>query len=137
MGRGLGWLQREVLATLDEAKGTPLRYAGSRATALDGAPGRVAVHGYVTNLPDGVYDLRASLQFLARQHGKAHTDTLGRSSGVSDKFIEATFRISFYRAVRSLIRRGILHWCNHRGQTSLSGPYPGREGRLVCRGDTG
>ncbi len=136
MSRGLGWLQREILATLDEAKATPLRYAGGRSMPYHGGPGRVAVRGFEVELPTSVYDLRASMQFLARRHGKTYHNILGATSVyASREVIDDCFRISFYRAARSLIRRGLLLWCNYRGEVQWAGFSMGREGRFVCLAD--
>ena len=137
MSRGLGWMQREVLATLDAAEAAPLRYDRGRAMPPAGMPGRVVLQGEEVDLPDGVYDLRASVQFLARRHGQASGRPQGRSPYAAPARIHEDFRISFYRAARSLIRRGHLQWCSHRGQVLRSSPAKGEEGRFVCRVESG
>lgn len=133
MSRGLGWMQREILASLDEAKASPLQYAGGRSPSRHGKPGRVSVNGSEVDLPESVYDLRASVQFLAKRHGKSYTNASPMSVYASSQFIESGFRISFYRAARSLIQRGHLQWCSTRGEAKWTGYYQGGEGRFVCR----
>jgi hypothetical protein len=73
-------------------------------------------------LDDGVYDLRATMRWLAivrnrhlkRGHGPAwkNPDRSANESGSSYWFISSAFRISFYRAARSLIDCGMLIACD-------------------------
>jgi hypothetical protein len=88
VSRGLGWLQRAILATLEEV-----------------GPARSAASGTARTLPPGVYDLHHSRRLLAARHGK----TAGR-------LIDETFRTSFSRAVHRLVARGALLGCDGDGQ---------------------
>ena len=68
-------------------------------------------------LDEGVYDLRATLRYLAIQFKKKEpaawvnrdrTSNLARVIG----YVDTTFRISFYRAVRNLVERRLLIRCD-------------------------
>lgn len=90
MSRGLGWMQREILATLDDAKAAPVKHSLGRGIGSLGRPGRVNVQGETVDLPDGVYDLRASVWVLAERHGKTHPDSLGGAGACSDSIAQAS-----------------------------------------------
>jgi hypothetical protein len=132
MSRGRGWVQQEILATLDDAKAAPLHYRGGRAhftngvrvAALEAGPGWVITDGANVDLPDGVYDLRASCRFLAERHGKTHKVT--SITRYPDSSIDPAFQVSFSRAAKSLIERGDLLWCDHQGRVVV-----GHEARLA------
>ena len=109
MGRGLGPMQREILDTLDEARQAPLRVDGYGyvAPGLGREPGTVSVSGLppyhtsrVLPLPDEVYDLRASLHFLAARHDQF--------ASPNRHDIDRAFAARFSRAARSLVDRGAL-----------------------------
>jgi hypothetical protein len=132
MTREIGWLQREILETLEDAKAAPVWYKGGRAhvpyadrPGIDWEPGWVMAGGSSVRLPDRVYDLRASCRFLAERHGKTHTS---REERHPPTWVDTAFQASFSRAVRTLVRRGALQWCDHRGQ-----PVEPWEVRLVER----
>jgi hypothetical protein len=115
MGRGLGRLQREILATLDDAKREVVYYRGSARQrpvynqvcgwlmAERNEPGWVSGPDGPVLLPDDVYDLRASMRYLAQKHGALE----GLFSAEHD-FVTPSFQASFSRAVRALVRRGLL-----------------------------
>jgi hypothetical protein len=115
MSRGLGRLQRDIIATLDEAKVALPRYLGGRAAEraewsqwfrqrypnhaeYPAGPGWVIAHGREVRLADGIYDLRASLAYLAR-----------RDNQISHcSYVRGAYQAGFSRAVRGLVRRGLL-----------------------------
>ena len=91
MSSGIGWLQREILETLDDAKSSGVHYQGGNHFWMK--PGSVVSRGREWQMPADVYDLRASLKFLAKKHGAiTHCD-----------FVAEAFRCAFSRAVRRLI----------------------------------
>jgi hypothetical protein len=98
---GLGRLQKEILNTLEAAKVEMSPYCGGASWGILSAPfyqpGWVKHLGAVVQLADGLYDLRASLRFLARSRGQMY------SSCVYNRF-----KASFSRAVRLLFARGLL-----------------------------
>jgi hypothetical protein len=96
MSRGLGKLQREILATLPIAQGAVGEYRGGYWKWK----GWVTSGGCSLKLADGVYDLRAVLRVLAMARGEMETRGL--------PYIRTGFRVSFNRAVASLIQRGEL-----------------------------
>ena len=123
MSRGLGWLQREILDTLDEARAAKPVYRGGtsagremfrdwlKASAgdrnddvdFDAGPGWVVTYSTELQLPEGVYDLRASCAFLATRHDATY----------AGRYLRGSFQASFSRAVRGLVQRGHLQWVDH------------------------
>lgn len=106
MSRGIGTLQRKILATLEEAKRDTWHYPGSyreenwsnSPTWRWDRPGWVTYRGARFRLADEVYDLRASLVYLAeREGGYSHA-----------RFVAPTFQAAFSRAVKGLCERGFL-----------------------------
>jgi hypothetical protein len=95
MGKKLGTLEERLLRTLEQAKWKCMGYSGSASDPKEPPPycrpGWVWHFGTRAQLADGVYDLRASFTFLAKERAN-------RNSA----------RASLSRAVNSLIRRGIL-----------------------------
>jgi hypothetical protein len=95
MGKKLGTLQRRLLRTLEHAKRKSLGYSGSASDPKVPppycSPGWVWHFGTRAQLAEGVYDLRASFAFLAKE--SANRDSA---------------RASLSRAVNSLIRYGIV-----------------------------
>lgn len=126
MSRGLGWLQREILDTLDAAKAMRCRVEGGMVVhkGLGAGQGRITRQGYTIILPDGVYDLRASLRFLAERHDQ--TFARGRS-------IDGSFAASFSRAATTLMARELLVWCSEYGTMPLPSwsPYTRPQRRFV------
>ncbi len=115
MSRGLGKMQREILDTLEEAKQEMFRYHGSARLepiyiepggrfkegfwfTEKSEPGWVRSGGRVWQLPDDVYDLRASLKYLALRHSAVYAAS----------YVESAFQASFSRAVKGLVCRGLL-----------------------------
>jgi hypothetical protein len=98
VSRGLGTLQREILATLDAAKAEPFPYPGG----VSGPNGYAVSHGRVLVLPEDVFDLRASSRFLAKRHDAVIRARTGRET------VSPSFTASFSRAVRGLLARGAL-----------------------------
>lgn len=114
MGRGLGALQREVLETLDEAKATITSYHGGLSWKYgwkcnwdgdrfvwkqENVPGWVACWGHEVRLAEDVYDLRASMLYIARKRGATYC---------RGAYVKPSFQSSFCRAVRGLVKRGLL-----------------------------
>jgi hypothetical protein len=114
MSRGLGLMQRTVLECLAPAKAAHARgelvYEGSNR-AINGLDRMydsvyvptVTYRGKQWTLADEIYDLRAVLKYCAITDRKAYQIDTGTWEVYSE------YRIAFYRAVRSLIRRGELH----------------------------
>jgi len=109
MSRGLGWLQKEILATLDEAKGAAAKkvghyYRGDDTEAQhDGRPWRwslpgwVYCHGAHVRLADDVYDLRCSRAHLAQMH-----------RALDYGYVTNAFTAAVSRACAGLVFRGHL-----------------------------
>ena len=111
MSRGLGIIQRGILATLADARAAAPSYPGSGTSrpglpaALQGTPaaeGWIWVGKSLLHLAPGVYDLRGTLAYWVARSGRRRCrwTAQGRLSNP----LEATFS----RAVRSLVRRGHL-----------------------------
>ncbi len=98
MSRGLGKLQREILATLDEARERQTIYAGSDSYP-GGEIGWVKTYGAVVQIAPHVYDLRASARYLALRQ----PDCLG--GGYTRATVKNVFAAAFSRAVASLVCR--------------------------------
>jgi len=106
MSRGLGHLQVEIIETLDQAKNEMVIYSGGAGVnryGLTGSkwekPGWVYYKGAVVRLADGVYDLRASLKYLAQRHDRTYC---------RGAYVESSFAAAFSRATKSLLKRGQL-----------------------------
>jgi hypothetical protein len=100
MSRGLGALQREILATLEAARYYQTSYRGGDVDDY----GWVRYHSREFRLPDDVYDMRQSLAYIASAHGKVsqHYTTVG---GVG---VDSAFQASFSRALKGLHAGGYL-----------------------------
>lgn len=107
MSRGLGHLQRDILATLDTAKEAattatgPYRGYGGEARSTPwrwNRPGWVRYWGHCVQLASDVYDLAASSKYLARQ---------SRALGYAKETLPA-FSAAFSRAVKGLVQRDRL-----------------------------
>ena len=110
MSRGLGWLQRDILATLEDAKRAPwgqegfneyMGYGGEWSEQPSPTwrwmrPGWVRYRGACVRLSDGWYDLRASDVYLCRKHRRFDYD---------DRSASPAWRAAFSRAVASLVQR--------------------------------
>jgi hypothetical protein len=79
MSRGLGWLQREILETLDKAR-----------------PGV-----YYEQL--GIYDVGRTKVHLAKKLGR-----MGWNDHAHQPCVQPAFQASFSRAMRTLVDRGLL-----------------------------
>lgn len=111
MSRGLGKLQREIIATLEEAKQTMVSYHGSAwypGVVPFCEPGWVYYKGTIVQLREDVYDIRASFKFLASRH--------------RERFHESVFQASFSRAVKGLVTRRILEVLNRQVPIINYGP---------------
>lgn len=118
MSRGLGRVQRDILATLDTAKQAAPFYKGGTGRGAwwvrDWQPGIVGHWGREARLPDGVYDLRCSLRYLLirdgllpdQQHPPSWTTNPDPENPDSRAY--ERYRVAFSRAVRSLVARGLL-----------------------------
>ena len=129
MSRGLGRLQREILDTLDEAKANVTRYHGSSWRG----PGWVHARGIDVPLPDHVYDLRASVRYLAGRHGAVYG--AGRDGYGLTGYVDTAFAAGFSRAAAGLVVRGDLVACDAFGQPTVSDPWRRRQRRFVRRAD--
>jgi hypothetical protein len=110
MSRGLGWLQREILATLEDAKRAPWGNKGFNAYVGYGGewseqpsktwrwmrPGWVRYRGACVRLHEGWYDLQASEVYLARKHQRLD---------YNDRSLSPAWRAAFSRAVAGLVHR--------------------------------
>lgn len=97
MSKGLGKLRKEILDTLIEAKNKIGPYKCKDFT-LDGYnydPELIKIRGIWVKLADNIFDLRASLNYLAKKHN--------RFCGC---YIDSSLIVSFSRAVKSLVKRG-------------------------------
>lgn len=104
MSRGLGKLQLEILATLDDAKWKQDSYSGSGMSLVSGLrdvrwhhPGWITRGRWLARIAEDVYDLRASCRFIMAQRGV-------RPGGNAAYALQAAFS----RAVRGLVDRGVL-----------------------------
>ena len=133
MGRGLGRMQRTVLECLEAAKAAhargELRYHGGSSgwygrndiwSREAGEPPLVAYRGRTYTL-GRCYDLRATLLYAAITDRRAHRVEMA----LQEWDIEPAYRVSFYRAARSLVRRELL--------TAVGPVGRGRELRFVAR----
>lgn len=93
MSKGIGPLQQEILDSLDVAMAKASQYRGS-----GGAPGWVCHKELKVRLHPDIYDLRAVLHYLAEKNGKL----------TSSRKVKRAYQVSFSKAVRGLVRRGII-----------------------------
>jgi hypothetical protein len=91
MSKGLGQLQREILAAIDKYRNDPQLCWRGGEVVPSGAVYAVAA-GVEFQLPDGVFDIRGIARFVGKK--------LNRS--------DAAFQASYSRAVRQLVHRGLL-----------------------------
>jgi len=108
MSKGLGELQREIMNTLQTAKESSIFYRGNARQEWYGEPkpidwkfdkpGWVISRGRRFRLADHVFDLRASLAYLAMKH----------KAFVYGRYIAPSFDASFSRATKNLVARGLL-----------------------------
>jgi len=101
MSRGLGKLQREILATLWEAKQEMWSYHGCARLEypvghMCNMAGAVIYKGNRVVLENDVFDLFASSRFLLERHG------------IRWSWRSEAFKAAFSRAVKSLVARGIF-----------------------------
>lgn len=110
MSKGLGWLQREILATLAVSQSEPCR-------GWDHWYDWTIAHGRTVRLAPGVYDLRRNLMYLARRH---------RRLAACQSYASGSFQAAHSRAVRGLIKRGLFKVHNSLVPISASekGPEP-------------
>ncbi len=107
MSRGLGKLQRDILNTLEEAKQDMFNYTGSYRQENIGnykgwkwdRPGWVVCRNRIILLADHVYDLRASMKYLAAKQGQTYC---------RGNYTNGKFQAAFSRAVKGLIARGLI-----------------------------
>ena len=98
MSRGLGKLQRDILNTFGEAreyfKSEKCRYRGMAWGGVD-----YLIHnGREIKVKPYVYDLRASLKYLALKYNRLY----------GANYVDVVFQASFSRAVKLLIERGLI-----------------------------
>jgi hypothetical protein len=116
MSQGLGKMQRDILDHLEPGKRAhaagDFAYAGGmtyqnfwQQHRRANSPPTIRTKGRVHTLPDGVYDLRATLVSVALARREAHRNE-ERMSGwwVFPRKLNSAFS----RAVRGLIARGLL-----------------------------
>lgn len=106
MSRGLGALQREILAALPASKPPHASYRGGGADARGVFARAYALFLY---LPADVYDLRAVSFALSRPDGAGGRE--GRRQGAGAGYPgrqDNAYSAAFSRAVRGLVARGVL-----------------------------
>lgn len=97
MSRGLGKLQRSILASLNESRCED-RYRG-----IDCHDTRcVLFRGWTIRLAAGVFDMRAVQKCLARKAGKVYCG--------GGNYVRDSFQASFCRAMHGLVSRGYLQF---------------------------
>ncbi len=110
MSHGIGKMQQDILNTLDQAKQDMVYYRGSARSENAGRvfdtwiwdkPGWVKVGRNKVRIAEHVYDLWASNRFIAKLRGETYSH-----------FTKPDFQASFSRAVKSLIKRGLISACN-------------------------
>ena len=145
MSRGLGAMQRKILETLDAAKNSVVYYRGGGRTEWGrepvpptwkyDKPGWVIVWKQRVLLADDIFDLRASLAYMADIAGEKY----------AGQYVNGDYRASFYRAAKQLVNRGelirmsmipIVDWDGDAGNTVIrcsDGDYvfAGRQLRFV------
>jgi hypothetical protein len=122
MSRGLGKMQHLILASLKQAKRAhiegQLSYTGSASFAnvvhQSKRPGETLVRqgGEFVTLDEGVYDLRATLRYLAIRISEGPSKRKRRPVSQDLRVIDNAFRITFMKGVRSLVERGLLVRCD-------------------------
>jgi hypothetical protein len=131
MSRGIGQMQSVVLAALKPAKRAfaagAFKYIGGadyenvfRHMTSDSHGGYqyppegplVRAGGEFYTLGDGVYDLRATLVYLALQWPRRGMPRQNRDREDGYYWIDPSFRNAFTRAARTLIDRGLLIRCD-------------------------
>jgi hypothetical protein len=145
MSRGLGRMQHRLLVSLKPAKRAwadgKFDYIGDAGTDnlfsdREGEDKVVFQGGKQWRLDDGVYDLRATLRYLTIALNKptkaehrpfpfSHKHTIANenedrpANQASYWRVDDVFRISFYRAARNLVDRGLLISCDDDDATQL------------------
>jgi hypothetical protein len=94
MSRGIGRLQRAMLAAWEPAKWSGATYRGNSWGYIN----TVVARGREIDLGDHLYDARAVCRYVAREQGRL--DHLGHPT--------PAFTAAFSRALRGLVRRGYL-----------------------------
>jgi len=122
MSRGLGKMQRLILASLKPAKQAhvegKLSYIGAanftNVIHQSDHPGETLVRqgGEFMTLDEDVYDLRATLRYVAIRLSARPGKRKRRPVSLDRRVIDNAFRITFMNAVRSLVERGLLIPCD-------------------------
>jgi hypothetical protein len=122
MSRGLGKMQHLILASLKQAKRAhiegQLSYTGSASFAnvvhQSKRPRETLVRrgGEFVTLDEGVYDLRATLRYLAIRLSEGPSKRKRRPVSQDLRVIDNAFRMTFMKGVRSLVERGLLVRCD-------------------------
>ena len=108
MSRGLGAMQQGILETLSVAKNNMVYYRGSGRVVWGSAPvpptwkydkpGWVMVWNKRILLADDIFDLRASLAYMAGVAGEKY----------ARQYVNGDYQASFSRAAKQLVKRGEL-----------------------------
>lgn len=122
MSRGLGKMQHLILASLKPAKQAHVEgkfsYIGAASFAnviyQSDHPGEILVRqgGEFMTLDEGVYDLRATLRYLAIRLSERPGKRKRRPVSEDLRVVDNAFRITFICAVRKLVERGLLIRCD-------------------------
>ena len=129
MSRGLGKMQHLILASLKPAKQAhvegKLSYIGAanftNVIHQSDHPGETLVRqgGEFVTLDEGVYDLRATLRYVAIRLSARPGKRKRRPISEDRRVIDNAFRITFMNAVRSLVERGLLIPCDDEDAVQL------------------
>jgi hypothetical protein len=129
MSRGLGKMQHLILASLKPAKQAhvegKLSYIGAASFAnvihQSDHPAETLVRqgGEFVTLDEGFYDLRATLRYLAIRLSERPGKRKRRPVSEDLRVVDNAFRITFMRAARNLVERGLLIRCDDEDAVQL------------------
>ena len=104
MSRGLGKMQRLILASLEPAKQAyvegKFNYIGAASFAN-------------VRQESGLYDLRGTLPYLAIRLSERPGKRKRRPISEDLRVVDQTFRVAFCQAVHTLVKRGLLIPCDN------------------------
>ena len=110
MSRGLGKMQRLILASLKPAKQAHVEgnfnYTGAASFAK------------VAHQSD-LYDLRGTLRYLAIRLSERRGKRKRRPLSEDLRVVDESFRVTFVRAAHNLVERGLLIRCDNEGAKQL------------------
>ena len=110
MSRGLGKMQRLILASLEPAKQAyvegKFNYIGAASFAN-------------VRQESGLYDLRGTLPYLAIRLSERPSKRKRRPISEDLRVVDQTFRVAFCQAVHTLVKRGLLIPCDNENAKQL------------------